>query len=215
MTGLILKIEGASNALSLEFFIEREKTIKFLKEDLIKVYKDEGVEYYAFIDSNILGRGHLMASVEFVDREAEFDRRVTVSGFTGYTIPCMGKGNTISCGEYKVSFKKVNDIPKNDAMIYYGVTTDDFDRLDLRALNATKVLDEAVLSFNPGERVVVLIPYDWDQIAWKDNGFGGRVPFSTTIQGYDGEIIQYDDGMKYKTYGELMAIQGRIKIYIE
>jgi hypothetical protein len=215
MTGIILKIEGASNALSLEFFIEREKTIKFLKEDLIKVYKDEGVEYYAFIDSNILGRGHLMASVEFVDREAEFDRRVTVSGFTGYTIPCMGKGNTISCGEYKVSFKKVNDIPKNDAMIYYGVTTDDFDRLDLRALNATKVLDEAVLSFNPGERVVVLIPYDWDQIAWKDNGFGSRVPFSTTIQGYDGEIIQYDDGMKYKTYGELMAIQGRIKIYIE
>lgn len=215
MTGLILKIEGASNALSLEFFIEREKTIKFLKEDLIKVYKDEGVEYYAFIDSNILGRGHLMASVEFVDREAEFDRRVTVSGFTGYTIPCMGKGNTISCGEYKVSFKKVNDIPKNDAMIYYGVTTDDFDRLDLRALNATKVLDEAVLSFNPGERVVVLIPYDWDQIAWKDNGFGSMVPFSTTIQGYDGEIIQYDDGMKYKTYGELMAIQGRIKIYIE
>lgn len=215
MTGLILKIEGASNALSLEFFIEREKTIKFLKEDLIKVYKDEGVEYYAFIDSNILGRGHLMASVEFVDREAEFDRRVTVSGFTGYTIPCMGKGNTISCGEYKVSFKKVSDIPKNDAMIYYGVTTDYFDRLDLRVLNATKVLDEAVLSFNPGERVVVLIPYDWDQIAWKDNGFGGRVPFSTTIQGYDGEIIQYDDGMKYKTYGELMAIQGRIKIYIE
>lgn len=215
MTGIILKIEGASNALSVEFFIEREKTIKFLKEDLIKVYKDEGVEYYAFIDSNILGRGHLMASVEFVDREAEFDRRVTVSGFTGYTIPCMGKGNTISCGEYKVSFKKVNDIPKNDAMIYYGVTTDDFDRLGLRALNATKVLDEAALSFNPGERVVVLIPYDWDQIAWKDNGFGGRVPFSTTIQGYDGEIIQYDDGMKYKTYGELMAIQGRIKIYIE
>lgn len=215
MTGLILQIEGVANALSVEFFIERERTIKLKKEDLIKVYRNEGVEYYAFVDSNILGRGHLMASVEFVDREVEFDRRVTVSGYTGYTIPCMGNGNTISCGEYEVSFKKVNDIPKNDAMIYYGVTDDSFDRLDLRQLSATKNPIYAELNVVPGNRVVVLIPYDWEYTATKDNGFGGKVPFSTTIQGYNGDVFKYDDGMKYKTYGELMAVEGKIKIYIE
>lgn len=213
MTDLILKIEGVGNALSVEFYIEREKTVRFLKEDLIRVYRNEGVEYYAFIDSNILGRGHVMASVEFVDHEAEFDRRVTVSGYTGYSIPCMGSGNTISCGEYEVSFKKVNDVPKNDAMIYYGVTTDSFERLDLRALTAIKNPTEAVLTFNPGERVVVLIPYDWDEVATKDGGMGSEMEFSTAVKGRNGEVLVID-GVKYKVYGELMIVPGKMKVYI-
>ena len=110
MTDSILKIDGINDALSVEFYIEREKTIKFLKEDLIKVYRGGGAEYYAPVNANELGRGHLMAAVEFEDREPMYPggkRRVLVSGFTGYTIPCMGEGNTISCGDYEVSSKRV------------------------------------------------------------------------------------------------------------
>jgi hypothetical protein len=218
MTGLILKIEGIKDALSIEFYIERDKSIKIRKEDLIKVFRGNDVEYYAPVDTNRLGRGHLMARVEFADKEIMYPegiRPVVVSGFTGYTIPCMGEGNSISCGGYTVSFEKVSDIPKNDAMIYYGVTDDSFDRLDLRQLSATKNPIYAELNVVPGNRVVVLVPYDWEYTAAKDNGFGGKVPFSTTIQGYNGEVFRHDDGMKYKTYGELMAVEGKIKIYIE
>ena len=218
MTGLILKIEGVKDALSIEFYIERDKSIKIYKEDLIKVFRGNDVEYYAPVDTNRLGRGHLMARVEFADKEIMYPegiRPVVVSGFTGYTIPCMGEGNTISCGGYTVSFEKVSDIPKSDAVIHYGVTTDDFDRIDLRALSQAKEIKEIEVSFNAGEKVVILIPQDREEKAYKDNGFGGRIPFSTTIMGINGDIKNMDDGRRYKVFGEFMTVDGKLKIYIE
>ena len=218
MTGLILKIEGVKDALSIEFYIERDKSIKIYKEDLIKVFRGNDVEYYAPVDTNRLGRGHLMARVEFADKEIMYPegiRPVVVSGFTGYTIPCMGEGNTISCGGYTVSFEKVSDIPKSDAVIHYGVTIDDFDRIDLRALSQAKEIKEIEISFNAGEKVVILIPQDREEKAYKDNGFGGRIPFSTTIMGINGDIKNMDDGRRYKVFGEFMTVDGKLKIYIE
>jgi hypothetical protein len=218
MTGLILKIEGVKDALSIEFYIERDKSIKIYKEDLIKVFRGNDVEYYAPVDTNRLGRGHLMARVEFADKEIMYPegiRPVVVSGFTGYTIPCMGEGNTISCGGYTVSFEKVSDIPKSDAVIHYGVTIDDFDRIDLRALSQAKEIKEIEVSFNAGEKVVILIPQDREEKAYKDNGFGGKIPFSTTIIGINGDIKNMDDGRRYKVFGEFMTVDGKLKIYIE
>lgn len=218
MTGLILKIEGVKDALSIEFYIERDKSIKIYKEDLIKVFRGNDVEYYAPVDTNRLGRGHLMARVEFADKEIMYPegiRPVVVSGFTGYTIPCMGEGNTISCGGYAVSFEKVSDIPKSDAVIHYGVTIDDFDRIDLRALSQAKEIKEIEVSFNAGEKVVILIPQDREEKAYKDNGFGGKIPFSTTIMGINGDIKNMDDGRRYKVFGEFMTVDGKLKIYIE
>ena len=218
MTGLILKIEGVKDALSIEFYIERDKSIKIYKEDLIKVFRGNDVEYYAPVDTNRLGRGHLMARVEFADKEIMYPegiRPVVVSGFTGYTIPCMGEGNTISCGGYTVSFEKVSDIPKSDAVIHYGVTIDDFDRIDLRALSQAKEIKEIEVSFNAGEKVVILIPQDREEKAYKDNGFGGKIPFSTTIMGINGDIKNMDDGRRYKVFGEFMTVDGKLKIYIE
>lgn len=218
MTGLILKIEGVKDALSIEFYIERDKSIKIYKEDLIKVFRGNNVEYYAPVDTNRLGRGHLMARVEFADKEIMYPegiRPVVVSGFTGYTIPCMGEGNTISCGGYEISFEKVSDIPKSDAVIHYGVTIDDFDRIDLRALSQAKEIKEIEVSFNAGEKVVILIPQDREEKAYKDNGFGGKIPFSTTIMGINGDIKNMDDGRRYKVFGEFMTVDGKLKIYIE
>ena len=173
MTDLILKIDGVKDALSVELYTQREKTIKFLKEDLIKVYKDGGIEYYAPVNANELGRGHLMAAVEFEDREPMYPggkRRVVVSGFTGYTIPCMGEGNTISCGGYEVSFKRELNIPKSDAVIYYGIG--DLENPDIRELDGIKEINEIDFSFDAGDSIVVAIPKDRGTVAKKDNGFG-------------------------------------------
>lgn len=215
MTDLILKIDGIKDALSVEFYTQREKVVKFLKEDLIKVYKDGGVEYYAPVKANELGRGHLMAAVEFVDREIMYPgggRRVVVSGFTGYTIPCMGKGNTISCEEYTISFERVSNIPKSDTVIYYGIG--DLENPDIRELNGVKEINEIDFSFDAGDSIVVAIPKDRGTVAKKDNGFGGRIEFSEKIKGANGKEMILN-GVAYKIYGEFMVVKGNIKVYIE
>ena len=218
MTDIILKAEGIKDALSVEFYIERENVIKIDKEDFIKVFLGNAIEYYLPVDANCLGRGHVMAAVEFADRENAYpgrERKVVVNGFTGYTIPCMGEGNTIGCSGYEVSFEAVQDIPRSDAVIHYGVMTDDFERIEMRVLTRVKDIEEIELSFKAGERMVVLIPYDRDEVVKKDNGFGGKVPFSTSVDGRNGEVAMLDDGMKYKVYGELMIVDGTLKLYIE
>ena len=225
MTDLILKIDGVKDALSVECYIEREKSIKIDKEDFIKVFRNNAVEYYLPVDVNYLGRGHLMAAVEFVDRELAYpgkERRVTVSGYTGYSIPCMGEGNTISCGEYEITFKKEKDIPKNEGTkIYVGATERvvGYEYITEKMIKNLAQYDvkamELSLLAQAGERFVVAIPFDRELKAYKDNGFGGRVPFSENPMGANGNIEVEVDGVRHKIYGEFFTTTGNLKIYIE
>ena len=226
MTDLILKIDGVKDALSVEFYIEREKTIKFLKEDLIKVYKDEGIEYYAPVNANELGRGHLMAAVEFENREPMYPgggRRVVVSGFTGYTIPCMGEGNTISCGDYEVTFKREQNIPQNEGTnIYIGVIPNKIIGYEYITEGMVEQLESYAVKQNereirvqPGDRLVIAIPYDHDLKAYKDDGFGRAVPFGNSVMNANGEIELKINDVKYKIYGEFNAVEYNTKIYIK
>lgn len=225
MTDLILKIDGIKDALSVEFYVEREKTIKFLKEDLIKVYKNGGVEYYAPVNANELGRGHLMAAVEFEDREIMYPngkRRVVVSGFTGCSIPCMGTGNTISCGGYNVTFESKSDIPQNEGThIYIGVIPDMVVAYNFITETMIKRLDkldvepmEYSISVKPGDRLVVAIPYDQSLKAYKDNGFGQAVSFGNSVMSANADFELRVDDIKYKIYGEFNAVEYNAKIYI-
>lgn len=113
MTGLILKIEGIEDAFSVELYIERDKSIKIEKGDLLKAFEDGKAVYYALVDMKKIGRGHLMARVDFSKEMEAWPggvRPIVVGGFTGYTIPCLGEGGSFSCGDYEVSFKKVEDV---------------------------------------------------------------------------------------------------------
>lgn len=224
MTDLILKVEGIENALSVEFYIEREKSVKIDKEDFIKVFRNDAVEYYLPVDANYLGRGNLIAAVEFMDKEAAYPgkgRKVTVRGYTGYTIPCIGNGNTIACGDYIISFKKEKDIPKNEGTNIYIGTTERVVGYEYITEEMIKNLTsyevepmEMSLLAQQGERFVIAIPYDWELKAYKDNGFGGRVPFSETVMGANGNIEVEIDGVRHKIYGEFFTTTGNTKIYI-
>jgi hypothetical protein len=66
-----------------------------------------------------------------------------------------------------------------------------------------------------GERFVVAIPFDQDLKAYKDNGFGGRAPFSENPVGANGDMEIKVDGVRYKIYGEFFTTTGNTKIYIE
>lgn len=108
MIGLILKIKGIEKVdCSLDFYVERDRALHFEKADLLFAY-DNGPEYYACIDTDIVGRGALKCRAVIIDGV----REVVVSGYTGFTIPCMGEGTTISCRGYSIEFSEAENLPQ-------------------------------------------------------------------------------------------------------
>ena len=219
MTGLILKIESEwmDELAAVEFYTERDRAVRLDKADLVRVFRDDKVEYYATLDTELIGRGHLMARVEFKDKERMYlhgERLVVASGSLGLAIPYfinIGDVAELSGEKYKVKFCVVEDIPKSDAVVYYGVG--DLDNPELAALTAMKEPGEVLISFNKGECIVVAVPYDWFEQAYKDNGLGYAVPFSETVKGRNGEVMNIDE-IRYKIYGEFMVVGGELKLYI-
>lgn len=213
MTDLILKIEGVEKAKAVEFYIERDRTLRLGYDDLAKVDNENGLELYAKINALAMGRGHLMARVLFDG--------VVVDGFTGYTIPCMGTGRTIACNGREVSFERAPNIP---TFIYIGllqewvkgyeyITEEMVKRLDRK--NA--VTFDEVIDVERGSRLVIAVPdlsADGKLTVTKDNGFGGKTMFDTSIMGANGLKLKIN-GIDYNIYGEFFIVDGKIKIYIE
>ena len=197
--------------------------LSFKKSELVKVYPEEGVKYFALIDG--LERGHLMCRVEIVDHEAfwvEGKRPVVISGYTGYDIGlCGGEGNTLSCGDYKVSFDAVQNIPADYAPFYIGAVkeVDDYAEITAEMVKGLEMCSARTLykelEAEEGDRVVVAVPYDKRMlVAYKDNGIGGMMPWSTSIMGANGITLMIGE-IPYRVFGEFMTVGGKVKIYIE
>lgn len=219
MTDLILNIKGIEDAKEIEFYVERERAIKLTNKSLIRAFLEDRIEYYVRIDTNMVGRGNLMARVVFEDNEEKFTRKVVVSGYTGISIPCMGNGNTIACGSYQVSFEKVSDIPNNVAAIYGGVIEQavvSFDDLTETEIVPLGVVNNTEMEYNidPGETILIAVPYVYNKKVYKDDGFGGKVPFDTSFLGANA-LEKTINNITYNIYGEFFTVGGIIKIYIE
>lgn len=188
MTGIIVEIEGIENADVLEFYTKN---------------------------------GKLMCDVEFTDNEVEWKRPVVVGGDTGISYGCGEMGGSVSCGGVTVGYKKVKDIPKNfGTNIYIGSVKRRVIGYEYITAEMVKELAsydveqmEDVFAVDAGDRFVVAIPYDWDLTAYKDNGFGGKVTFSTSVMGANKMKLDID-GVAYKIYGEFITVGGDVKIYI-
>lgn len=227
MTELIIRVDGLEKVdFSIFFYVDRERTVSFRKEELIKVYRNGAYEFYAPVDANFLGRGHLMAAVEIEESEPAYPGRkrgVTVSGFTGYSIPCLGEGNTIECGGYKVSFRRVRDIPKNEnTRIFIGTIRDrivGYEYITEKMISGLQAYVVAPMTkrvkVTEGDRLVVAIPVDWELAALKEDGLGGRMPFSTSVMGANGEVEVKIEGIRYRVFGEFFLVDGNINIYID
>jgi hypothetical protein len=50
--------------------------------------------------------------------------------------------------------------------------------------------------------------------ATKDNGWGEKIPFSTTVMGANGIPMTFNDE-EFLVYGEFCIVHGNYKIYIE
>ena len=67
---------------------------------------------------------------------------------------------------------------------------------------------------NMGDYLIVAIPSEYNYIATKFDGFGGKVPFDEDVSGANGIDITIK-GLPYKLYGEMLLAPAEIFIYVE
>lgn len=231
-SGYILEVQCPDVDFSIEFYVERERSVKFIRDELIRVTTADGVKYFALLDTESVGRGNLMARVVLYDNEAHWNnkRPVIMSGFTGYFIGnCLcGIGGGFGCQGYSFAFTMVDGIPKDiNSRIFYGVISErviDYKYITEKMVSNLIVSPVGVMKKVPvdvkeGDRLVVLVPYEENMIATKEalisENFSQKIPFSTDIMGANGEITLVVNKVKYRVYGEFVIIEGRLYINID
>lgn len=215
---------GVEPDYSLEFYVEREQTVVLDKSELVRVITDNGERYFALLDLN-MKRGHLMCCVRVKDNEPLFERTQEFRVYTGITLGgCLCKREEVTrCGGYTFMFNAMEDVPKDiNALIYYGVIKDNISYNDiteniLRALEKRKegVMARTQIEVQAGDRVAILVPSNSLLIPKKDNGFGSKVAFDTSVMGVNGEIKVVANSIEYRVYGELMTVDGNLYFYID
>ena len=210
---------------SLEFYVERPFSVNIEKRELVRIMTEEGERFFAFIDADF-GRGHLMCGVKIRDKEPLFNGREQIfNAYTGITIGnCLCKGGEVTnCCGYEISFNAVEDIPKDlFARIYYGVIKESVPAYEFITEDMAGELKEAPVGrmektkvvVADGDKLVVLLPCNEFLTAYKDNGFGGKDVFGTSLMGANGDIVLRVKGIDYKVFGEFMTVPGDMYIYV-
>lgn len=229
------------------------------KFDMAEImFKEKPAEYFAQMYGSELGGdgGWLFCTVAIQQPDVNWPcgyRDVTIEKvFTGiYLGHCCGRmpraprhccnGSQWHNG-FKVSFEKVDYLPKSDIIedggndtpseepndkpnekpvegfeMYYGVIR------GLTAFNAitpSQLAGLTKLSSKPAAMVNVgvtagdtLVVLTKGAVVKKDDGVGGKVDFATTVMGANGESVTID-GVNYKAYGETFIVSGNVGFYI-
>lgn len=244
-TGYLIQVEIESHRnqsmkdfdFSLEFYVHANRRVKFTKNQMVRIDRENGADYYVLLDSRKLGAGRLMCNVSISDPEPRWtngSRPVLLRRDTGKTVgdtsinTAKALQNEWAEG-YRVHFNFVWGIPKPEvAYIFYGKFIDQiasFDELTpemllspentIISVSAGKMGKTPISGITPGDKVLVLIPDDYGMVATKDNGLGGKVPFDTSIMGCNGEKQIAVDNTTYDIYGEFMTVGGELFIYVD
>lgn len=222
---------------SVEFYVHPNRRETFAKRDLLPVVQNGEEQYFAMLHTRRIGDGRIYAEISINSPESQWAgsiRPVVLKFDTGILVGKAGNCTKTSvpeptlCQGYLVSFDMVDEIPKSEtAYMFYGTISDDltsFDQITPGMIAspannmvkvAASVLDRTSLSVTEGDKVVVLLPYDSELKAYKDNGLGTLVPFSDVILGSNGDDSVVINGDVYRIYGELMLAGGELFIYIQ
>ena len=242
--GYIIQVEIESHRdqsmadldFSLDFFVHPNRRVRVHKNNMIRIDRESGADYYVLFDSRKVGAGHLMCDVSISDPEPRWaggKRPVLLRRDTGKTI---GGGNAnASCAlqkdwveGYRVHFNFLWSLPKPEvAYIFYGhlvnqltsyadITADMLVSPEnhIVSVSAGKMGKTSCGVMGEGDKVVVLIPVDTKYTATKDNGFGGQMAFNTQLLGSNGENVVTIDGVQYRAYGEMMTTEGEMFVYV-
>lgn len=226
---------------TLQFYVQRNRYIQLNKSDLIHINKkEEGDLYFAMVDSSLLGPGVLRCCITIKDNEPRWMnngmRPVKLDYATGIVIGSRGDAvrHAMAYAQpqydegFRVSFNHVWGIPKAEAAyIFYGhlinkitnyaeITPDML--IDpsnyIQQVSAGQLGKTSCGVMEEGDKVVVLIPVDYNYVATKDNGFGGKMAFNEMILGANGGPTIELDGVLYRVYGEMMTTEGEMFIYV-
>ena len=228
---------------NVEFFISNTRTKTFTKEDMIRVRGITKDRYFVLLDSSVLGIGHLMARTEIKDSVEEWEggvRPVVITKYTGKAVgvnitpealqPCTFRilqqaNNEIYEEGYCVKFRFWNRLPKDEySYIYFGKLTvpissfADITADMVQGLNrvyALKMKKTSLGEINVGETIIVAVPEEKNNGAYKDNGFDEPMKFAEEILGSNGGHTVVVDGINYRIFGELMIVNGEMFVYAE
>lgn len=224
---------------SAKFYVWPDRYVRLNKSEMVCIKQGEKRMYFALVDSSVIGRGELMCTLELKDKEpmwANQSRPVIINKSTGIFIGGCGhkRSRPHSCGceeydeGYRISYNHVYSIPKADAYIFYGSIVDQINSFgeitedmlispdnNIIQVDASTMGKTSVGQLTAGQKVVVAIPVDYSYKARKDNGFGGKVEFSEQIMGANGGVTTTIGGIKYKLYGEFLAVNGEMFIYVD
>ena len=213
---------------SLDFFIHTSRKIRFKKDDLIHIVHGGESMYFAPLDSSLLGTGVVNCKLTVYSPERMFlsgKRTISITRVVGLVIGvnCSDNDAEFGCFEegYRMRFEPYIEIPEQDgADIMYGVLTIPIASYDtitsdmVQGFETSSNLSHHPISFNMGDKVVILVKDGVGQRARKDSGFGDLVDFSTTLCGSTGDVKLLVNGTTYRVYGEMMLISGEIFITV-
>lgn len=242
-----------------EFWLENSgRKVVVSKFDMAEIlFKEKPAEYFAQLYGSELGGvgGWLFCTVAIQQPDENWTcgyRDVTIEKvFTGiYLGHCCGRmpraprhccnGSQWYNG-FKVSFEKVDYLPKSDIVededmnggvngggdnnekpsegfeLFYGVVRglSSFGAITPSQLSgltklSSKPTGMVAVDVMAGDTLVVLTKGD---VVKKDDGIGGKVDFSTTIMGANGDSVSVD-GVNYKAYGETFIVSGSVGFYV-
>lgn len=216
---------------TLDFFVYTNRVQTMKKSELVRVSTEEGVLYYAVIDSQKLGRGNIRCRARIVDVEPRLsgmERPVVIVREVGIMIGgnhCCNVPSTHVCDcfeeGYNIKFEAVTDIPKQKEQgVMYGIINDniqsygDITEQMVFKLDTADTINNVTLNVRRSDKIIVLVNADNPSHAMKGNGFGGFVPFNTDILGANGEYTLSVEGVLYRIYGEMTLVSGKLNINI-
>lgn len=228
---------------NVEFFISNTRTKAYTKEDMVRVRGITKDRYFVLLDSSVLGIGHLMARTEIKDSVEKWEngvRPIVITKYTGKAVgvnttpetlqPCTFRilqqaNNEIYEEGYCVKFRFWNRLPKDEySYIYFGKLTVPISSFaditadmvqGLNHIDALKMEKTSLGEINVGETIIVAVPEDVGNKAYKDNGFDEPMKFAEEILGSNGGHTVVVDGINYRIFGELMIVNGEMFVYVE
>lgn len=215
---------------ALDFYVERGRAQHLEKGDLIAVETEGDTEYYALIDSSFFGRGHLMCRATVRVQWQGEECPVVIREYTGMSFgQYRGTATRVNEGEFAMRFEWMKGSPYKPGNIYmfYGkltnvvrnyseITEEMLWRPENRIASVPAgVLRNYAQEVKAGDKIVVLLPTEPCMVATKDDGFGNKVPFDTSIAGANGEVQLMVKGQLNRLYGEFLTIGGTMFINVD
>jgi hypothetical protein len=179
--------------------------------------KIEEVKHEPYDDSSLLNRLDALEQIEEFDPNSTFENLNTedksILGAINELLNLINDKHEVKEG--KIFFGHIPYEVTGDIMSYADITMDMIRHEKSRVIEVNaQVLGRTSIGNVPQECFIfIAVPADSNLVAYKDNGFGGKLPFTEDDFGCNGINVVYEEA-QYLVFGELTLSSGERFIYI-